>query len=70
MVDISSPTPQFLGTIDVAGAPKGLARAPEAHPLYAGLESGELAVIDTNTRQVIKSLSLGSPTADRVDCSA
>ncbi len=48
VVDISTATPRFVQTIDVAGEPNGLAVAPDIHRLYAGLIGGSLAVIDTD----------------------
>jgi len=73
-VDISSPAPRFMGTVDVAASPNGLAVAPELHRLYAGLAGGTLAVIDTETgsptyMQVIKQISVGSADADLLDYS-
>src|SRR5438045_9473196 len=46
VVDISSTTPRFVRTIDVAGAPNGLAVAEETHPLYARLIGRPVAVSD------------------------
>jgi DNA-binding beta-propeller fold protein YncE len=48
VVDISGSSPRFGGVIDVGGATKGLAYAPDRHRLYAGIESGYVAVVDTD----------------------
>jgi len=46
VVDISTVSPRFVGIIDVGGATKGLAYAPDRHRLYASIESGAVAVIN------------------------
>jgi hypothetical protein len=48
VVDISTGSPRFQGVVDVGGAPKGLAFAPDRHRLYAAVESGYVAVVDTD----------------------
>src|SRR5947208_16651622 len=45
VVDISSTTPRFVRTIDVAGAPNGLAVAGDTHRVYAGPIGGPVAVL-------------------------
>src|SRR5690349_12779912 len=47
IVDISKASPRFVGVIAVGGATKGLAYAPDRHRLYASIESGYVAVVDT-----------------------
>ena len=69
VVDTSSATPHFVGTIDVAGLPNGLAFAPDLHRLYAGLIGGYLAVIDTDSMQVVKRLQVDTLAADLLDYS-
>jgi DNA-binding beta-propeller fold protein YncE len=75
VIDISSTTPQYVRTIDVARTPHGLAVAPDIHRLYAGLSGGAVAVIDTDESspkfmQVIGRISAGTTTADLLDYSA
>src|SRR5437660_7219440 len=47
VVDISSTTPRFLRTIDVAGAPNGLASAGDTHPPSSCLIAGSARVAGT-----------------------
>ena len=75
VVDISSTTPRFVRTIDVAGAPNGLAVAEDTHRLYAGLIGGSVAVIDTDESspkfmQMIDRVTVDSLAADLLDYSA
>ena len=70
VVDISTPTPQYMRMIGVGHTPLGLAVAPDLHRLYAGLSTGAVAVIDTDSAsptymQVIASIAAGTTTADR-----
>src|SRR5437868_960964 len=48
VVDISTATPRLVAIIDTGGATKGLAYAPDRHRLYASVESGYVAVINTD----------------------
>ena len=48
VVDISAGSPRLVAVVDVGGATKGLAYAPDRHRLYASIESGYVAVIDTD----------------------
>src|SRR5204863_357657 len=75
VVDISSTTPRFVRTIDVAGAPNGLAVAEDTHRLYAGLIGGSVAVIDTDESspkfmQMVDRVTVDSLAADLLDYSA
>src|SRR5439155_10451093 len=75
VVDTSSTTPRFVRTIDVAGAPNGLAVAEDTHRLYAGLIGGSVAGIHTresppNAMQMIERVTLDSLAADRAASSA
>jgi len=74
VVDISTATPRFVQTIDVAGEPNGLAVAPDIHRLYAGLIGGSLAVIDTDPAspkhmQMIDKVVVDKMAADLLDYS-
>jgi len=74
VVDISTPTPQYMRMIGVGHTPLGLAVAPDLHRLYAGLSTGAVAVIDTDSAsptymQVIASIAAGTTTADLLDYS-
>jgi DNA-binding beta-propeller fold protein YncE len=75
VVDISKATPRFTGVIDVGGATKGLAFAPDRHRLYAGIESGYVAVVDTdptsaNYMHMIQQVTVDPTQADLLDYSA
>jgi hypothetical protein len=70
VLDISTPRPQFLTTIRT-GAPNGLAVAADLHLLLVGLNSGALAVIDTDRSSktaltVVRTVPLGGKSADLV----
>ncbi len=74
VVDISTGSPRFVGVIDVGGATKGLAYAPDRHRLYAGIESGYVAVIDTDpasahSMQMIDQVTVDQTQADLLDYS-
>lgn len=70
VVDISSASPRLVGVVDLAGAPNGLAAAPDLHRVYAGLIGGYLAVIDTDRMQVVKRVQVDPLAADLLDYSA
>jgi hypothetical protein len=75
VVDISTGSPQFAGVIDVGGATKGLAYAPDRHRLYAGIESGYVAVVDTDPASghymhMIDQVTVDPTQADLLDYSA
>ena len=74
VVDISAATPQYMRMIRLGDYPLGLAVAPDLHRLYAGLSTGAVAVIDTDSTsptymQVIASIAAGTTTADLLDYS-
>jgi hypothetical protein len=74
VVDISKASPRFVGVIAVGGATKGLAYAPDRHRLYAGIESGYVAVVDTNPSsahfmQMIDQVTVDQTQADLLDYS-
>ncbi len=74
VVDLSTGSPRFVGVIDVGGATKGLAYAPDRHRLYAGIESGYVAVIDTDpasahSMQMIDQVTVDQTQADLLDYS-
>lgn len=56
VVDIGTGNPRFIGTLNLNAAPNGLAAAPDQGRLYAGLEDGTVAVIDTRSMQVVDSV--------------
>lgn len=79
VVDVSGASPRFMGSVDLPATPNGLAFAPSTHRLYAGMDGGQVAVIDTDAKsqrfmQVIDSVAVDasttSPTADLMDYSA
>jgi len=75
VVDISKVNPRFVGVIDVGGATKGLAYAPDRHRLYAGIESGYVAVVDTDPASAhymhtIDKVTVDQTQADLLDYSA
>jgi DNA-binding beta-propeller fold protein YncE len=53
--DVSTSKAQYLTTIKVGKAPKGLAAAPDLHKVFAGLEGGAVAVVESD------------PTSPRID---
>jgi len=53
--DVSTPRARYLTTVKVGKAPKGLAAAPDLHKVFAGLDGGAVAVIESD------------PTSPRVD---
>ncbi|TMC82051.1 MAG: hypothetical protein E6I61_02190 [Chloroflexi bacterium] len=74
IVDISTGSPRFVGVIDVAGATKGLAYAPDRYRLYAGIESGYVAVVNTDPTSpqymhMIDQVTVDQTTADLLDYS-
>ena len=74
VVDISSATPRFVGTVKLTSAPSGLAIAPDRHRLYAGMAAGTVEVIDTDpassrSMQVIDSINVMPGGADLLDYS-
>jgi outer membrane protein assembly factor BamB len=74
VVDVSKGSPQFIGVIAVGGATKGLAYAPDRHRLYAGIESGYVAVVDTDPAsahymQMIDQVTVDPTQADLLDYS-
>lgn len=76
VVDLSGSSPRFVGAVDLPGSPNGLAFAESARRLYAGMDGGQVAVIDTDatSQQFMKVVdtvavdaSTTSPTADLMD---
>ncbi|HET9782788.1 MAG TPA: hypothetical protein VFR33_13530, partial [Candidatus Dormibacteraeota bacterium] len=79
VVDVSGGAPRFKGPVDVPAAPNGLAFAPPTQRLYAGMDGGHVAVIDTDAASpgfmhviddVMVDGSTTAPTADLMDYSA
>jgi hypothetical protein len=74
VVDISKSSPRFMGVITVGGATKGLANAPDRHRLYAGIESGYVAVVDMDPAsahymQMIDQITVDPTQVDLLDYS-
>jgi hypothetical protein len=74
VVNIYSTTPHFVSTIDVGGAPNGLAIASDRHLLYAGVSGGTVAVIDTDpasphAMQMVNQITVDQFHADLMDYS-
>lgn len=68
VVDVSGSTPRALGTVGLQASPNGLAFAPGRKLLYAGMDGGQVAVIDADSRssqylQVIDSVTVATPSA-------
>lgn len=75
VVDISGSTPRFAGTVDVGGSPNGLAVAPDLKRVFAGLASGAVVAIDTDSAsktfmKVVDGISVDKAEADLMDYSA
>ncbi|HET7338265.1 MAG TPA: hypothetical protein VFK22_01840, partial [Candidatus Dormibacteraeota bacterium] len=78
MVDVSGASPRFMGSVDLPDSPNGLAAAPTLHRVYAGMDGGHVAVIDTDRKSqqfmqvvdtVLVDTSATAPTADLMDYS-
>jgi DNA-binding beta-propeller fold protein YncE len=74
IVDTSGATPRFKGTINLPDSPNGLAFSPGLKRLYAGMDGGQLAVIDMDARspqytQVIDKVTVDTTNADLLDFS-
>jgi hypothetical protein len=69
VVDLSGGAPRPAATVKLGAAPNGLAVAPDRQTLYAGLESGGLAVVDTRTMQMEGTIPYDG-SVDLVDYSA
>jgi DNA-binding beta-propeller fold protein YncE len=74
VVDTSTATPKFVGTIDLGAPSNGLAYAADRKRLYAGVEGGSVAVVDLDKSsprymQVIDKFTVDKTTADLIDYS-
>ncbi len=69
VVDISSTTPRFLATVNLGAMPSGLALAPDRNRLFAAVEGGKVAVIDTRSARVIDTIALNASSVDLLDYS-
>jgi streptogramin lyase len=74
IVDISGAAPRYRGTINLPDLPNGLAFSPSQNRLYAGMDGGQLAVIDVDGRsqqymQVIDKVTVDTTNADLLDFS-
>jgi DNA-binding beta-propeller fold protein YncE len=67
--DISTPAATFVKTIHLSAAPSGLAVAPDLGQLFAGLASGSVAVVDTQTDVVVAEIKTGAKSVDLLDYS-
>jgi sugar lactone lactonase YvrE len=70
VVDLSASTPRFATTVDLGGGPNGLAFAPDQRRLYAALEDGTVAVIDTDSLRAIDTITVDTTGVDLIDYSA
>ncbi len=75
VVDVTSASPRFVATVPVKAYPNGLAIASDRHRLYAGLEGGVVAVIDTDpssktSMTVVDRIDVKQAAVDLVDYSA
>lgn len=74
VIDVSGPSPRLVGTVALPAAPNGLAFAPDKQRLYAGMDGGKVAVVDTGASAphdmpVIATVTVDPKTADLVDYS-
>jgi hypothetical protein len=69
-VDVGGQTPAGAGTVKLDASPNGLALAPGRHTLYAALDSGGVAVIDTVSMRVTSTIPVDATSADLIDYSA
>ena len=69
VVDIGPSTPRFVGTVVLGAGANGLAVAPEQHRVYAAVEGGNIAVIDSRTLAVLSTTRVDPTSADLVDYS-
>jgi DNA-binding beta-propeller fold protein YncE len=69
VVDISSTTPRFMATVNLGTMPNGLALAPDQNRLFAAVDGGKVAVIDTGSGQVVNTVDVKASTVDLLDYS-
>jgi len=69
VLDVSTPVASFVKTIHLSAAPSGLALAPDLGQLFAGLASGSVAVVDTQTDAVVAEIKTGAKSVDLLDYS-
>ena len=71
VVDISAATPRFAGTIALGAAPNGLALAPDQNRIYASVQGGNVAVIDSGAATVLGTIAIDpvGGAADLIDYS-
>jgi hypothetical protein len=74
IIDTSGAAPRFKGTINLPDSPNGLAFSPGQKRLYAGMDGGQLAVIDVDARsprytQVVDKVAVDPTDADLLDYS-
>lgn len=70
VVDDSSSTPRFVGTVVLSSFPNGVAFAADQHRLYAGLEDGSVAVVDTTSLKIVDTVAVGTNAVDLLDYSS
>ncbi|MGA2433981.1 MAG: beta-propeller fold lactonase family protein, partial [Bryobacteraceae bacterium] len=62
--DLSASANYVLGRIPVGRAPKGIVLSPDAKRLYVANNTDDtISVVDTDTRKVVQTFSLGTPAA-------
>ena len=74
VVDVSGASPRFVGTVDLPASPHGLAFAAPSRRLYAGMDGGQVAVIDADRLSrtflhVVDTVDAGAATADLLEFS-
>lgn len=75
VVDVSASTPRFMGTAPLQASPNGLAFAAGPKRLYVGMDGGQLAVFDADSRsgrymQVVDTVTIASATASSTTASS
>ncbi len=69
VVDTSSSTPRFMATVSLGAMPSGLALAADRNRLFAAVEGGKVAVIDTGSAHVVDTIAVSASGVDLLDYS-
>jgi len=69
VVDTSSSTPRFMATVSLGAMPSGLALAADRNRLFAAVEGGKVAVIDTGSGHVVDTIAVSHSGVDLLDYS-
>lgn len=67
--DASRPAATFLQTIAMPAEPNGLAVAPDLGRVFVGLSDGSLAMVDTRSETLLKTVPTGGKLVDLIDYS-